>query len=138
MMLTVEKATELILGLPKWKQSMVILLLGDLEAGDGGSFTVRTELARGADSGKDIVVTAYLMDTNSSTGAQEELVAYSVNKICRDNSLFPASAFFGGNGFLPDTLLEWLLLILTIFGLVALSRYFYARKKEKREEASRL
>ena len=119
------------------KDRVVVLLLGNLEAGAGGSITVRTEPARGADSGKDVVVTAYLMDTNSATGAQEELVAYSVNKICKDESAFSAAALFGGNGFLPDTLLEWLLLILTVFGLVAISLYFYSQKKVK-EEASRV
>ncbi|MCR4330559.1 MAG: hypothetical protein NUV49_01620, partial [Patescibacteria group bacterium] len=48
-----------------------------------------------------------------------------------------ALAFFGGNGFLPSTLLEWLLLIIFILVLVVLSRKLYGYFEETKEKKTK-
>ncbi|MEK7581888.1 MAG: hypothetical protein AAB488_00975 [Patescibacteria group bacterium] len=112
------------------KDKTVVLTLGNVASGDSGAMTVRTDVVRGAEIGKTIVVTAYLVDTDTVSGAQEEVVAYSLNRICENRNGQSALSFFGGNGFLPDTLLEWLFLILVIFGLIVLARNFYGEKEK--------
>lgn len=114
------------------KDTSVVLPLGNVASGDGGTMTVRTEVVRGAEIGKTIVVTAYLVDTDTVSGAQEEVVAYSLNQICQSRNGQAALSFFGGDGFLPDTLLEWLLLILVILGLIILARNFYGEKEKEK------
>ena len=57
-----------------------------------------------------------------------------------DNISGTALALFGGNGFLPNTLLEWLLLVIFILVLVVLSRNLHGyleENKQKRTESKR-
>ena len=72
-MLTVEKATELILGLPKWKQSMVILLLGRWELaitkGDKDFYMPK------ADGGSDADLLACLLASSPIKNNWEEIRA---------------------------------------------------------------
>jgi len=116
-------------GIYSEKDTSVVLPLGDVASGEGGTMTVRADVARGAEVGKTIVVTAYLVDTDSNSLAQEEVVAYSLNQICENINGQSALSFFGGNGFLPGSLFEWLLLILVILGLIILARNFYGDKE---------
>ncbi|MBX4215388.1 DUF11 domain-containing protein [Candidatus Parcubacteria bacterium] len=106
----------------------VVVTLGALAPGQEGSIRVSVAVANSATLGKAMVVTAHLVDTDTATGAQEEVVAYSVNNACDDGSLQSASSFFGGVSFLPDSLLEWLLLILVILALVILVRNIYGNR----------
>lgn len=107
----------------------VVIALGTLSPSEEGTIRVRGEVARNAVVGKTTVITAYLVNTDSATGAQEEVVAYSLNPICESGTDQGAALFFGGAGFLPDSLIEWLILILLIFALIALARYMYGVRR---------
>ncbi|MDP3958302.1 MAG: hypothetical protein Q8Q36_02465 [bacterium] len=107
----------------------VVIALGTLAPNEEGTVRVRGEVIRSAVIGKTTVTTVYLVDTDSATGAQEEVVAYSLNPICEGGVGQSAASFFGGAGFLPDSLIEWLILILLIFALVALARYMYGERR---------
>jgi uncharacterized repeat protein (TIGR01451 family) len=77
-----------------------------------------------------LVANASMSYTNPQTTAQEEAVAYDLDRFFNSNiesnrnGLTGAAIF--GVGFLPDSLLGWLILILIILGLVYLIRMFIA------------
>jgi len=108
----------------------VVVALGSLASGQEGSVRVSATVARGAVLGKTSVVTAHLVDTDAATGAQEEVVAYSLNNVCDGGISQGAASFFGGASFLPDSLIEWLLLILVILALVILARNVYGNRQQ--------
>lgn len=103
--------------------------LGRLEAGEEGSIRVRGRVTEGSVVGDLIVTTATVVYTNPTTRAQEDAIAYSLTTVSDDcpNGLGAAS-LFGSGAFLPDTLLEWLLLILIILALILLGRNLYNKK----------
>ena len=76
-----------------------------------------------------LVANASMSYTNPTTTAQEEAVAYDLDRFISSadalngRSSLTGAAIFGG-GFLPDTLLGWLILILVILGLAYLVRMF--------------
>jgi hypothetical protein len=75
-----------------------------------------------------IVTTAVLVYTSPS-GAQENAIAYVLNKpkdIFNNNNL-GASAFFAG--IFPSTLIGWLLLLILILLLILLTRRYYPRQQ---------
>ncbi len=101
--------------------------LGRLEAGEEGTFRIRGRVTRDAVVDDLIVTTATVVYTNPTTRAQEDAIAYSLTTVSDDcPNGFGANALFSGS-FLPDTLLEWLLLILLILGLMVLGRKLYAK-----------
>ncbi|MEK7593912.1 MAG: hypothetical protein AAB471_01965 [Patescibacteria group bacterium] len=111
------------------KDNSVVVSIGAVAAGEEGTVRVRADVGRTAETGKTIVITAALVDTDSGSGAQEEVVAYSLNNICAGTGVTQAAAsFFGGDGFFPSTFLGWLLLVLVILGLILVSRKFYNNK----------
>ncbi|MDB5254889.1 MAG: hypothetical protein JWL92_265, partial [Candidatus Nomurabacteria bacterium] len=63
--------------------------------------------------------------------AQENAIAYSLITISNDCPAVLGASVFGFGGFLPTTLLGWLLLILIILALIVLARMLY-RKNEQR------
>ncbi len=83
-----------------------------------------------------LVANASMSYTNPQTTAQEEAVAYDLDKFFNSNiegnrnGLTGAAIF--GSGFLPDSLLGWLILILIILGLVYLIRLFIAPGRSNR------
>ena len=52
----------------------------------------------------------------------------------KNNSLASTVAS-GNNNFMPDTLIEWLILLLVILGILALSDYLYTARKKRKEES---
>lgn len=101
--------------------------LGDLQAGVSGSVVVRARVNNEAIRGNVAVLTAQVVYTNTVTRAQEDAIAYSlvsISETCPNN--LGANAF--GLGFLPNTLLGWLILILVILALIVLGRQLYKKK----------
>ncbi len=76
-----------------------------------------------------LVANASMSYTNPTTTAQEEAVAYDLDKFIsgadakNGRTSLTGAAIFGG-GFLPNSLLGWLVLILVILGLAYLIRLF--------------
>jgi len=73
-----------------------------------------------------LVANASMVYTNPSTTAQEEAVAYDLDKFFNSangrTSLTGAAIF--GSGFLPNSLLGWLIMILVVLGLAYLVKLF--------------
>lgn len=101
--------------------------LGRLDAREEGTFRVRARVTREAVVGDLVVTTATVVYTNPATRAQEDAIAYSLTNVSDDcPNGFGANALFSGS-FLPDTLLEWLLLIILILALIVLGRKLYTK-----------
>lgn len=104
--------------------------LGTVQPGEQGSVTVRARVNDTAVQGKLAVITATMVYTNPVTRAQENAIAYSLITISNDCPAVLGASVFGFGSFLPQTLLQWLLLILVILALIVLARMLY-RKNEK-------
>jgi uncharacterized repeat protein (TIGR01451 family) len=73
-----------------------------------------------------LVANASMVYTNPTTTAQEEAVAYDLDKFFNSadgRTSLTGAAIFGG-GFLPNSLLGWLVMILVILGLAYLVKIF--------------
>jgi hypothetical protein len=103
--------------------------LGDLSPGETGTIILHGRINNAAVQGTLTVMTAQVVYTNGSTRAQESAIAYSLVTITDDcPNILGASAIGFGN-FLPDTLLEWLLLIVIILALIVLGRNLYRQPR---------
>ncbi len=109
--------------------------LGTVQAGEQGSVTVNAQVNNQAVQGKLSVITATIVYTNPITHAQENAIAYSLITISNDCPSVLGASVFGFGGFLPQTLLQWLLLILVILALIVLARSLYKKKEEPTKAA---
>jgi hypothetical protein len=77
-----------------------------------------------------IVTTALLVYTNAS-GAQENAMAYALNKIknntANSNTLSASAA--SGSGILPTSLIGWLIVVICIMGIVFIARKLSAQSR---------
>ncbi len=110
------------------------IALGDVQPGEQGSVTVHAQVNSEAVQGKLAVITATIVYTNPATHAQENAIAYSLITVSNDCPAVLGASVFGFGGFLPTTLLGWLLLILIILALIVLARMLY-RKNEPQKTA---
>ncbi len=101
--------------------------LGTLIPNQTGTFYIQGVVANSARLGELLVTTASLVYTDPK-GAQQEAIAYEMNRVSTSRNPLLGLAFFSGFGFFPDTLLGWLLLLLVIFALVYLARRLYTRR----------
>jgi hypothetical protein len=106
--------------------------VGDIAPGATGSVIVHGRINSDAKEGNLLVSTSTIVYTNSVTKAQEDAIAYSLITEDKDSDC-PNTNLLGGDtsgfwSFLPNTLVEWLLLILVILGLIVLGRNLYSKK----------
>ncbi len=97
-----------------------------LYPGEEGAVTVRV-LVNSKETGTVIAITGNLAYTVVSNGSQEEVFAYSRNTIAgavAGIGLTGAAIF--GSGFLPNTLIGWIIIILIILAVALLIRTMYA------------
>jgi uncharacterized repeat protein (TIGR01451 family) len=106
------------------------IALGDVQPGQTGSVTVTAQLNSQAVVGNLSVLTATMVYTNPATHAQEQAIAYSLITVSNTCPAVLATGVFGFGGFLPTTLIGWLLLILIILALIVLARTLYNRKDD--------
>jgi len=112
------------------ENSTVVANIGNLDSQEEGSVNVRVQVTTDTEVGKIVVVTANLAYTIIDNSAQEEVFAYSKNTIGdREVVQQGALAFLFGDGFLPNTLLGWLLIILLIVLLILAVRKAYYESK---------
>jgi hypothetical protein len=89
-----------------------------------GSLTIKGTVTSDAE-GKDLLITTAVISYEvSGSTKKEEKVDYVTNKIVEDNSL-TAGAINGDQSFLPNTLLDWLTLILVVSGLILVGKNLY-------------
>ncbi|MEO5646278.1 MAG: hypothetical protein ABIO57_00720 [Candidatus Paceibacterota bacterium] len=108
------------------------IALGDVQPGEQGSVTVHAQVNSEAVQGKLAVITATIVYTNPVTRAQENAIAYSLITVSNDCPAVLGASVFGFGGFLPTTLLGWLLLILIILALIVLARMLYRKNESQR------
>ena len=104
--------------------------LGNVAPGEQGTVTVHAKVNNSAVQGNLTVATVSVVYTNTTTRAQEDAIAYSLITVSNDCPNVLGASTVGFGGFLPHTLLGWLLLILVILALIVLARTFY-RKQEQ-------
>ncbi len=93
----------------------VIANIGGLNSQEEGSVSIRIKVTTDAQTGKIVVITANLAYTRTDNNTQEEVFAYAKNTVQDSGAVQQgALAFLFGNGFLPTTLIGWLLLILLL------------------------
>ena len=104
----------------------VTVIIGGIAPGQEGTISIQAKARGGNDS---IATTGVLAYTQVNTGTQYETVAYSIDRISgSSDSTLAGASLFGSGAFLPDTLVEWLLLIAVIFGLVFFGRKLTEKK----------
>jgi hypothetical protein len=99
-------------------------------------------VAKDAALGKTIVTNAYIAYTVPGTNTQDEVTAYVIGSVVptgdTGNADTGAKKVIGassatsvdGQGFLPNSLIEWLALIAILFIIFILGRSVYASYKE--------
>ena len=105
--------------------------IGTLEKSDEGSVSLQGEILGKAARQELLVTTAVLVYSDPDSGAQEDVIAYALHNMekNKNGNLLTAAALFGGSGF-PNSLLEWIILILILIGFVLLGRMFYLKAQK--------
>lgn len=104
--------------------------LGSVRPGEQGTITIHTRVNEAAIRGNLTVATASVVYTNTVTRAQEDATAYSLITVSDDCPNLLGASVAGFGSFLPDTLIEWLLLILVILALIVLGRHMYKKNEQ--------
>jgi hypothetical protein len=105
--------------------------VGNLQPQQEQSVSVRGIVKESARDRDLLVATATMSFTNPYTSATESAVAYGLintNNCQRETSSLAGLALFG-NGFLPGTLLGWLIFILLILAVVMIAREVFKRER---------
>jgi uncharacterized repeat protein (TIGR01451 family) len=97
--------------------------IGTLDAGEEGIITLVGKVSADA-ADQDVLVTTASIVFTGTAGTQGDALDYALVDVAAKN-LLPAASIFG-SGFLPSTLLGWMVLILTALGLVMLGRKLYS------------
>lgn len=106
------------------ENNTVVVEIGNLFPNEEGTVVVRVGVKETAEIGKILVVTANLGYTSVSDNTQAEVFAYSKNEVILGGTQLAGASIFGG-GFLPNTLLGWMLLILIIVLIILAARRAY-------------
>ncbi len=115
------------------ENSMLVVNIGDLFPQEEGSILITVRVDESAEIGKIVVVTANLAYTIDDTDVQEEVFAYSKNTVELARRVnMGGLAFLFGDGFLPGSLLGWLLLLLLIVLIILALRKAFKRDGENR------
>lgn len=103
------------------KDNILTLDIGTLEAGEEDDFSIDARVSRTAVVG-DLLTTSATMAFTTPTGAQEDAVAYALHDVVNNQSALAGLALFGFDGFLPNTLIGWLILILLVVAIIVIIR----------------
>lgn len=109
------------------KDHELTLELGTLNAGEEDEFDVDVRVAQDAERG-NLLVTSATMAFTTPSGAQEDAIAYALHTVERNYNALAGLALFGADGFLPNTLIGWLILVLIVVALAMLARRAFGTK----------
>ncbi len=108
------------------ENSAVVTNIDDLNSQEEGSVLVTVKVTNDVEINKIFVVTANLAYTIVDNGNQEEVFAYAKSMVENGSNVeLGALAFLFGDGFLPKSLLGWLLLILLLSLVILTVRKAY-------------
>jgi hypothetical protein len=109
------------------KDHTLTLDLGTLSRGEGDEIVISVRADSSIQDRTELVTKATLAFTMPNT-AQENAIAYAITKVSdsrvSNGSALAGTALFGGDGFLPDSLIEWLILIILMALIIAGFRYY--------------
>ncbi len=110
------------------------LSVSNLAAKETRTLFIQGRVANDAKDGDSALVVVSAKYTDPSTKKAEEAITYIVGQIvsAQHGNQLVAAALFGSNSFLPNTLFEWLLLVLVIGGLVFFGRKWYIDAHKKK------
>ncbi len=107
-------------------QREVVWFVGDLRPNERESVTLDMVVTENARLG-GIIKNVAQIETKRITRTSNEVTVIVV-----DNVNTTASVFFGNDSFLPNTLLEWLSLVILIFIFIVLVRKFYGYNEKRK------
>ncbi len=108
----------------------LIVSLGTIGAHQSGSFTVTGTILKNATNRDLLVTTAKMSFATGTANTNHDVTAYATQNMSNNgssNSNLAGLALFGSGGFLPGTLLGWLLLGLVIAILVLVTRKYFTK-----------
>lgn len=121
-------------GVKSGDQREVVWLLGDLRAGEREIVQLDAVITKDAPEGITIENVARVESDTVTETSNSVLITIESGSGVGGTVAGAAAAFFGGSGFLPDTLLEWLATIAVIFGLILLFRFLTAEVEFRRAQ----
>ncbi len=101
----------------------VVFSIGNLAKTQTGSMTIRGHLNKESTNSTSLITTAIMTYNVAGSNVEKNEIAFVTNHILNGNSLAAASLF--GAGFMPTTLIGWVVLLLIILALIALIRHLY-------------
>lgn len=122
---SLRRATE---GTYNKRDNTLTIDIGTLSVNENDTISISLDTT-GVIRNYDELVTKATLAFTLKNGAQESAVDYAITKVSDYNgSVLGASAIFGGDGFLPNSILEWLILIALIFGIIVGARKYTVAK----------
>ena len=106
------------------------IVLGTVRHGEEGKIFIDGKVATLAKD-KDVLVTSATLTYTTPSNAQEEVIAYEINKVSRTSSNLLGFAF--GAGF-PTTLLGWLFFLFILLVLIVLAMKIFGRNGYSRND----
>jgi hypothetical protein len=116
----------------------VLLNVENLLPEQVGSLSIKGRVLNEAKEKDLIITTALLSYKVSGSNKQEEKIDYVTNKIIPIDSNLAASSNLANDSFLPNTLIDWLTLILVIAGLILVGKNIYRDIPLQRERIKTL
>ncbi|MEN9852385.1 MAG: hypothetical protein RI996_328 [Candidatus Parcubacteria bacterium] len=113
--------------------STLTIPVGTLEARQSKTVTITTKVLSGAQSGKQVAVTAYLNYTEGSSNAQNQVTGYTILTLgdnCSTTVTKTSQAGAAGLfGFLPNNIWQWILVLFAIALIIIAGRSLFGGSK---------
>lgn len=109
------------------KDNTFVVNIGNLYPSQEGRILLETKVDSDVLTGKILVVTGNMAYTTVENDSQEEVFAYSKNEVINQNENLASATVLAGNGFLPNTLVGWLVLILVLVIIILLAKRVYKK-----------
>jgi len=103
-----------------------------LKAGEGRVLYVQGQVDENALTRENAIVAVTASYVNPTTKEKEDVLGYVVGDIVSRGNQLAAAAIFGEGGILPNTIAEWIILIIVIGALVFLGRKIYVDLERKK------
>ena len=103
-----------------------------MKAGEGRVLYVQGQVDVNALTRENAIVAVTASYVNPTTKEKEDVLGYVVGDIVSRGNQLAAAAIFGEGGILPNTIAEWIILIIVIGALVFLGRKIYVDLERKK------
>ena len=104
-------------------KSSVVYSISSLAPNETGSLTVTGQVSSGMVANDPVVAQAVMAFANPKSNATDNAIAYDADTFSISNTSVLGASIFG-LGFLPNSLIGWLILILILIAIIVLVRHF--------------